>query len=172
MSNAAENDYPCPDGVHALWLNRTDVKRAFNVPENTFYFSGDNGVGFTYHTSERNVLPIYKQVLLNTTLRVLVYNADADPAINSFVTQDKYIDYFKSLPSKPIVETSPWRAWTTDGNKYMGGYVTEYNDGQFVFLTVRGSGHQAPEFKPYPSLAFLDSFVRNTPYKSYNPHKK
>jgi hypothetical protein len=163
--------------VHAVWLNRTDVKRAFHVPTDTYYFSGDNGDGFVYHTSAKNVLPVYAQVLRNTSLRVLVYNADADPAINSFVTQDKYFDYFASLgddddDGAAIAETAPWRAWTVDGRKYMGGYVTEYAYGRFQFATVRGAGHMIPEGKPRPALAMLDAFVRGTPFPAYAPHKK
>lgn len=179
VSNAAENDYPCPDGVHAMWLNRTDVKRAWHVPENTYYFSGDNGDGFVYHSSAKNVLPVYSNVLRNTSLRVLVYNADADPAINSFVTQDKYFDYFASLGGNAdadtdaaITQSAPWRAWTVDGRKYMGGYVTDYANGQFKFATVRGSGHMVPEFKPAPALAMLDAFVRGKPFPVYDPRKK
>ena len=42
--------------------------------------------------SEPNLLPFYKEAVLTTKLRVMVYNGDTDPGINSFVTQDKYFE--------------------------------------------------------------------------------
>lgn len=45
---AAENDYPCPGNALAMWINRTDVRLALGVDPNSYYFSGDNGVGFNY----------------------------------------------------------------------------------------------------------------------------
>lgn len=36
-----------------------------------------------------------------------------------------------------------WRPWTLDGRARVGGYVTSY-DGDFAFLTIRGSGHMVP----------------------------
>ena len=76
----------------------------------------------------------------NTSLRVLVYNADADPGINSFVTQDLYFDYFTK---QNIKEISHWKPWTLDGKIRVGGYVTQF-EGDFTYLTVRGSGHMVP----------------------------
>ncbi len=39
----------------------------------------------------------------------------------------------------------------TDGKQRMGGYVTRYEN-NFDFLTIRGSGHMVPEFKPAQTL--------------------
>lgn len=46
-------------------------------------FSGDNGVGFTYYSTMDNLLPWYKDVITNGNLRILIYNGDTDPAINT-----------------------------------------------------------------------------------------
>lgn len=54
------NDYPC--GAPAAlfeWIATIAVKEAFNVRYNAYFFSGDNGVGFTYETTEPDVLPFY-----------------------------------------------------------------------------------------------------------------
>lgn len=40
--------------------------------------AGDNGVGFNYALTETDVLPFYRQAVLNTTLRVMVYNGDTE----------------------------------------------------------------------------------------------
>jgi len=164
---AAENDYPCPGLAMDIWLNRTDVRRAIHVPADSNFFDGDNGVGFNYTQTETNVLPFYRQVITDKLLRVLVYNGDTDPSINSFVTQDKYFNYFNLVG---IPETAEWRAWTLDGAQNMGGYVTEFADGIFNFLTIRGSGHMVPEFKPAAAQTFMSAFINNSAYPPYNPN--
>ncbi len=48
-------------------------------------FSGDNGVGFTYNSTEKDLTPFYKALFDGTTynqsLKVLIYNGDTDPAL-------------------------------------------------------------------------------------------
>ena len=87
--------------------------------------------------TEPNVLPIYEHARSATDLRVLVYNGDTDPGINSMVTQHKYFEFFDSIN---VTEKEAWRPWTTDGRQRMGGYVVTY-PGKFEYLTIRGSGH-------------------------------
>ena len=76
-----------------------------------------------YTESEKTVLPIYEAARQRKDLRVLIYNGDTDPGINSMVTQSKYTAYFDSLN---VSETEAWRPWTTDGKQRMGGYVTTW----------------------------------------------
>jgi len=56
-------------------------------------------------------------------LRVVVYNGDTDPGINSMVTQDRYFLYFDA---NGVPETQAWRPWTRDGKQTMGGYTVQY----------------------------------------------
>lgn len=42
----------------------------------------------------------------------------------------------------------------------MGGYVTRYK-GDFDFLTIRGSGHMVPEYKPKETTVFLKNWLNN-----------
>ena len=72
-----------------------------------------------YNLTERNLLPFYKYVVENTSMRVLIYNGDTDPCINSFVTQN-----WTSSLNFPVLQ--PWRPYTIDNASYMGGYVTRY----------------------------------------------
>merc|ERR1719424_1803888 len=102
-----------------------------------------------YTLTEPNVLPIYENARANTKLRVLVYNGDT--GINSMVTQSKYFDFFDSIN---VTESEAWRPWTLDGKQRMGGYVVSY-PGDFYYLTIRGSGHMVPEYKPDVALSFI-----------------
>jgi len=167
LLGGATNDYPCPGPAMAIWLNLTAVRQAIHVPINSNFFDGDDGVGFNYTSTETNVLPFYRYVVQSKLLRMLVYNGDTDPSINSFVTQDKYTEYFTQYG---IQQTAEWRPWTLDGQQNMGGYVTEFADGVFNFLTIRGSGHMVPEFKPAAAQIFMAAFIGGAAYPPYNPN--
>ena len=157
------NDYACPGIAMTEWLNRSDVRKALNIQPNNRFNSADNGVGMNYTLTEPNLLPFYEHARANTDLRVLVYNGDTDPGINSMVTQDKYFRYFDSLN---VNESEAWRPWTLDGKQRMGGFVVTY-PGDFSYLTIRGSGHMVPEYKPAASLAFLSAFLKGEKPKPY-----
>ena len=38
-----------------MWIKNANVKAALHVAEDAFFFSGDNGVGFTYNSTESSV---------------------------------------------------------------------------------------------------------------------
>ena len=61
-----------------------EVKEALHVPKDAYFFSQDNAVGFNYTSTEKNLMPFYREVNQNKSLRVLVYNGDTDPGLNSF----------------------------------------------------------------------------------------
>ncbi len=41
-----EEGFWCPGPAMGIWVNRSDVRAALNVPEDSYFFNGDNGVGF------------------------------------------------------------------------------------------------------------------------------
>ena len=61
---------------------------ALNVPKDAYFFLTDNGVGFNYTLTEKNLMPFYEYLARNTSIRVLVYNGDTDPSVNSFASQN------------------------------------------------------------------------------------
>eukprot|EP00947_MAST-08B_sp_MAST-8B-sp1_P004438 g4438.t1 len=155
----ALNDYPCPGQAMSQWLKRDDVKKALNIPDGARFNSADNGVGMNYTLSEPDLLPFYQHAMTKTDLRVLVYNGDTDPGINSMVTQDKYFTFFSSVGIEPDRQ---WRPWTLDGKQRMGGYAVEY-PGDFTYATIRGAGHM-----PAAALAMLRSFLQGTKLPEYH----
>eukprot|EP00656_Telonema_subtile_P032308 TRINITY_DN3542_c0_g1_i2.p1 TRINITY_DN3542_c0_g1~~TRINITY_DN3542_c0_g1_i2.p1 ORF type:complete len:509 (+),score=117.33 TRINITY_DN3542_c0_g1_i2:126-1652(+) len=156
----AVNDYPC-GGVKAMvqWLNNSAVKLALNIPTDGVFFLSDNGVGFNYSLTEPNLMPFYQRLATETDVRVLIYNGDTDPGINSFVSQNWTV-------ALGLEEEQPWRPWTLDGQQRMGGYVTRYKGG-LDFLTIRGSGHMVPEYKPKAAFAFLSQWLSGVDYLPY-----
>lgn len=143
------------------WLNTSAAKAALHAPPTGRFFLTDNGVGFNYTLTERNLMPFYQRVVNNMSLRVLVYNGDTDPGINTFVAEN-WTD------ALGFDETEAWRPWTLDGMQRMGGYVTRYKGG-FDFLTIRGSGHMVPEYKPAAALEFITRWLANEEYQRYTP---
>jgi len=52
----ALNDYPCGAGyANDMWIKNAAVKTALNVDPDANFFSGDNGIGFTYNSTESSV---------------------------------------------------------------------------------------------------------------------
>ena len=51
------------------WLNASAVKKALNVPPDAYLFLTDNGVGFNYSLTEKNLMPFYHQVAATTDLK-------------------------------------------------------------------------------------------------------
>ena len=43
--------------------------------------------------------------------------------------------------------TQAWRAWTMDGCRRVGGYVTRYGKARLDYVTIRGSGHMVPQVR-------------------------
>eukprot|EP00403_Amphidinium_massartii_P010278 CAMPEP_0178418538 /NCGR_PEP_ID=MMETSP0689_2-20121128/25139_1 /TAXON_ID=160604 /ORGANISM="Amphidinium massartii, Strain CS-259" /LENGTH=495 /DNA_ID=CAMNT_0020039933 /DNA_START=99 /DNA_END=1587 /DNA_ORIENTATION=- len=159
---------PCGGGdVLAKWVNTSEaVKAALHVAPNAYFFSGDNGVGFTYNCTEKTLVPWYQKVTKESKLRILIYNGDTDPGLNSFYAQN-----WTSAVGLP--EKESWRPWTRDGKIKMGGSITRYQSaGAFDFLTIRGSGHMVPEYKPEAAHIMLQSYLKNEDYPRYTPPKR
>ena len=149
-------DYPCgQDMAMGQYLNMDEVKEAFHAEVD---FDGMDYI-FDYTWTEPTLENFYKSV--NGQLRVLVYNGDTDPAINSFEAQN-----WTSHLGFDIEQD--WRPWTIDGCRRMGGYVTRYA-GDFDFLTIRGAGHMVPTYKPAASFVFLNAWLQNTDYPLFDP---
>ena len=161
----ALNDYACGTGQALFaWVDLPEVRKALNVPIDSNWFCADNGLGFVYKVTEKNLMPFYIDVAVgkfaSRGLRVLVYNGDVDPSINSLAAQN----WTSALG---LAVTRDWRPWTTDWCRKMGGYVTEF-EGKFAFLTIRGAGHMVPQYKPVAAAAFMRAWLRNEPYPSFN----
>jgi carboxypeptidase C (cathepsin A) len=159
--DGAVNDYSCGGGdAQNVWTMDPNVRKAINVPLKSNFFSGDNAVGMNYELTEKNLMPFYEKMAKETDMRIIVYNGDTDPAINSFSAGN----WTSSLKLK---ETKEWTPWTLDSCKRMGGYVTSY-EGDFKFVTIRGSGHMVPTFKPEATFSMIESFLSGKSLKEYD----
>ena len=158
-NNLYPTGYPCGGGVVMEdYLKLDAVKEALHVRSS--FFETDNAEGdFRYTPTEPDLSNFYQEI--NGKLKVLVYNGDTDPAINSFAAQN----WTSHLGFE---ETESWRPWTVDGCKRMGGYVQRY-EGNFDFLTIRGAGHMVPTYKPEASFTFLKAWLNGEDYPAFEP---
>jgi len=163
----ALNDYTCGGGpVMEFYLHLDEVKDALNVKTN--FFIDDNAENFDYTPTEPDISTFYRELQIrngNATdtdvIKMLVYNGDTDPAITSFASAN-----WTSKMGFPV--EADWGPWTIDGCRRMGGYVTRYEN-HFEFLTIRGSGHMVPTYKPEASFVFLKAWMLTFGgYPSYN----
>ena len=146
------------------YLAHPAVREAWHISMDATFFMSDDGVGFNYNLTEPNLIKFYLDLAVgkykDLGVRVLVYNGDTDPGINSFVAQNW-------TSSMGLDELSPQRPWTIDGCQRMGGYVTTY-EGNFEFLTIRGAGHMVPTYKPEATYSFFGSWITNGDYGLYD----
>ncbi|XP_015875795.2 serine carboxypeptidase-like 20 [Ziziphus jujuba] len=142
---------PCVnDEVATRWLNDKAVRNAIHaVPESV---SGrwtlcTNRISY-YHDAG-SMIPYH----LNLTLqgyRALIYSGDHDMCVPFTGTQA----WTKSLGYKILDE---WRPWFSNGID-VAGFLQGYEK-NFTFITVKGSGHTVPEYKPQEALHFYSRWL-------------
>ena len=175
--------YWCPGHVFQHYFNHTSVREAFHVPVDSFFFNEDDAVGMKYIFNERDVMPLYRTLLAlrqgNTTmapLHIMSYNGDADPAVNMFDSENVWYNFARNYSMN---KTEKWRPWTYgDGTNTVAGSVTEWRKnvgttenpveaGKLWYVTIRGSGHMVPEYRPISAQTLAEAFVRGHDLPKY-----
>jgi carboxypeptidase C (cathepsin A) len=141
------NDYQC-GGMTAMdeWLSYPEVMSALHV--NT------SKSGMRYHKTVGDLRDLYKTLFQNT--RILIYSGDTDACVPYWGTERWIRDYgFKVV--------NDWHAWQSNTLSNEGlvvaGYAIEYEYLQFI--TVKGSGHTVPTYKPVSALTMYLKFLQN-----------
>ena len=171
------NDVPGTlDHDMSTWMNRADVRAALHVEEspNTDWPGPDTGWTYTSQWGACNddavpgtpsMVDFYRYLAprLDTTI---VFNGDTDPCVSYEGTREAVRSigfgqtpggaqrpYFFNasgvplalLDEKPLL-FGPSLAVPNAGAQF-GGHVTTYGEG-LSFVTVHGSGHMVPQFRP------------------------
>jgi len=109
-----------------------------------------------YIKNINSVIPIYLN-LIEGGYRILVYSGDVDGAV-------PYPGTVAWTSSLGLVALTLWEQWSinkTDGEQ-VAGYFTEY-DG-LLYVTVKGSGHMVPQFKPEAAFYMFQKFIQDIPF--------
>ncbi|XP_058223490.1 serine carboxypeptidase 1-like isoform X1 [Rhododendron vialii] len=145
---SVNNFDPCSNIYVASYLNLPEVQKALHTRNTTW--SPCSNIGWTDRPS--TILPTIKQ-LIDSGLRLWVYSGDNDGRIP--VTASRY-----SINTLKLAVKNAWRAWYSNSDQDVGGYVVEYEG--LVLTTVRGAGHHVPSNQPDRSLTMISSFLRGT----------
>ncbi|XP_047315230.1 serine carboxypeptidase-like 20 [Impatiens glandulifera] len=136
---------PCMnDEVASAWLNDDAVRKAIHAAPRSvagywdlctdrIQFSHDSGSMIKYHKN-----------LTSKGYRALIFSGDHDMCVPYTGTEA----WTRSMGYKIVDE---WRPWSSNGQ--VAGYLQGY-DKNLTFLTVKGSGHTVPEYKPRQALDF------------------
>ncbi len=107
-----------------------------------------------YNLTWESNLPLLRRLQTGADgVKVLILNGDTDPSISLFKTQR-----YTSELGFPVLDA--WRPWTfgAEGPEVVAGQVLQW-EGNITEITVRGSGHMVPGFKPYSALLMLQNFL-------------
>ena len=80
------------------------------------------------------------------------YSGDTDGAVATLGTR-------RWIKQQPWPITKEWRPWTTNGD--LSGYLEDR--GQFIFATIHGVGHMAPQWKRQAVTQLITRFAHNRP---------
>jgi serine carboxypeptidase-like clade 1 len=163
MANRLGGPDGCIDaGAATKYLDNAIVQKALHVSvaKKAWHICG----GIQYTSDSGSLLPYYKETLI-PEIKVLIFNGDVDACV-------PYVgnEWWTSSLGLPVVK--PWRSWTVDTQ--VAGYVTSYvSDEEFktkglTFLTVKGSGHMVPQFRPKQAFAMFQRFTTSTPFDCEN----
>ncbi|KAI4326351.1 hypothetical protein MLD38_031675 [Melastoma candidum] len=146
-------EVPCfDDEVATVWLNNKNVRRALHVAKESLVGPWELCTGkISYYSDAGSMISIHKNLTIQG-YRALIYSGDHDMCVPYTGSQA----WTRSLRYKV---TDKWRPWAS--NSQVAGYLQGY-DHNLTFLTIKGSGHTVPEYKPRESLDFYSRFLAGT----------
>ena len=136
----------------ATYLNREDVQSALHIRGTlpVLWQTCSHTGPLNYTTDYPSMIPYYDSIFsLSTSLRILLYSGDTDIGTCPHMYTQLCM---KDLKRKLLV---PWHPWEVRG--HIAGYSQVY-DG-YSFVTVKGAGHEAPQFAPLSSFELIRRFV-------------
>ncbi|KAK6122205.1 hypothetical protein DH2020_044051 [Rehmannia glutinosa] len=141
---------PCTDDeVANAWLNNETVRKAIHAANvagkwelctDRIHYNHDAGSMIKYHKN-----------LTSRGYRALIYSGDHDMCVPFTGTEA----WTRSVGYKTVDEWRPWMV--TD---QVAGYIQGYEN-NLTFLTVKGSGHTVPEYKPREALEFYSRWLED-----------
>uniref|UniRef100_A0A7N1A5H7 Serine carboxypeptidase n=1 Tax=Kalanchoe fedtschenkoi TaxID=63787 RepID=A0A7N1A5H7_KALFE len=134
------------------WANSPSVRNALGVLPGTVETWNRCPKNFSTYTEDvTTTLSIHKNLSEHTSLRALVYSGDHAISVPHLATEA-----WIRLLEVPV--SDEWRAWYVDGQ--VAGYQTKYKNDHYslTYATVKGAGHNAPQYKPEAALALADRF--------------
>jgi len=151
-------DAPCLNDYDVIiYMHREEVKKALHIPTDAIRWDiCSNTVTRTYQKQYGDMTPFVKKVI-DANVRVLLYYGDTDMACN-FLMGQVFADRM-GIPRQ--MGKAPWKF-----NNQIAGFKTMYGHGRktdMIFLTVKGAGHMAPQWRAEQMQYAIKQFIVNHP---------
>lgn len=146
-------DVPClNDSAMIRYMNSAEVRQALHIPHDQLKWDMcSDEVTENYVKMYNDMAPFIKEII-KANVRVLLYYGDTDIACN-FMMGQQFSASLK-LPKKRGKE--PWMF-----NKQIAGFQTQYEG--LTFVTIRGAGHMAPQWRPSQMQYVIRQFIADRP---------
>ncbi|KAM3719058.1 Serine carboxypeptidase ctsa-1.1 [Dirofilaria immitis] len=146
-------DVPClNDSALIQYMNSAEVRRALHIPQNLPKWDVCNSkITTNYDKIYGDMGPFIKEII-KANIRVLLYYGDTDMACNFMMGQQ----FSASLNLQRKRGKEPWIF-----NSQIAGFKTIYNG--LIFLTIRGAGHMAPQWRAPQMQYVIQQFINNRP---------
>ncbi|KAI4380242.1 hypothetical protein MLD38_006457 [Melastoma candidum] len=135
----------------SIWANDDTVQAALNVRPGTKKYWQYCNSSLAYTKDVTSVIDYHKN-FTKSDLRALIYSGDHDMSIPHMGTQ-------KWINSMNMTLEEKWRAWSVDNQT--AGYTKKYknNDFSLTFVTLKGAGHFAAEYKVTEASAMIGRWI-------------
>ncbi|VDP14290.1 unnamed protein product [Onchocerca flexuosa] len=150
-NNSLTSDAPCMnDSAMIQYMNNPDVRRALHIPQDLPEWDVcSDKITMSYDKVYSDMAPFIKEII-KANVRVLLYYGDTDMACNFMMGQK----FSASLNLQRKRRKEPWVL-----NSQIAGFKTAY-DG-LTFLTIRGAGHMAPQWRAPQMQYAIHQFINN-----------
>ncbi|KAL5790386.1 hypothetical protein ACOSQ2_005274 [Xanthoceras sorbifolium] len=159
LKNKKLPELRCREFGYALsykYMNDKNVQNVLNVREGTVETWSRCLKSISTYTENINSSVAYQKNLSTTGLRGLIYSGDHDISA-------PYVGTLEWIRSLEVAVFDEWRPWYVDGQ--VAGYQVKYMNSHFrlTYVTIKGGGHTAPEYKPKQCQAMVDRFFARYP---------
>mmetsp|Transcript_4641 Transcript_4641/g.16333 ORF Transcript_4641/g.16333 Transcript_4641/m.16333 type:complete len:463 (+) Transcript_4641:73-1461(+) len=171
FDESTENCYSLDDRTES-YLNRPDVQAAIfahSPPAGHWEYCLAGFSEFNYTQQGQNMIDYYLKLFEKApSLRILVYSGDIDLA----TVPHGYTQLCLASMSSQVNLVHPWRRWTVPGPT-IPAYTPHHDDKslltagfeevyeEYTFATVRGAGHEVPQYQPLFAFKMFASWVVN-----------
>ena len=131
------------------FLNNPVTKKLLHVDPLIKWMQCNDTINENYHVTNAS-FDIYKNVLINTDLKIWFYSGDTDAAV-------PFTGSVQWIPKLGLEITEEYRSWNV--NNQTVGYVQSYGK-RFKYVTIKGTGHMAPQWKRIEAFTMFNAYLK------------